>query len=97
MSNDKVKGIARLIVRGVQSRIDAINYNGSYTQSDSQYFAKMERRMMFLVKASGQEDFELYTQLLGTGWMIRNATVFTQWKKNPEDIISLLMWVRSEL
>ena len=69
----------------------------SWNQSDSQYFAKMERRMMFLVKAAGQEDFELYTQLLGTGWMIRNATVFTQWNKNPSDIISLLMWVRSEL
>lgn len=93
----KIQSVANIIATHVKKRIDAIENCGYYTPEDNQYFAKMERRMMFLAKGAGQEDFELYSQLVKTGWTIRNATVFTGWTKSPNDVISLLTWVKSQL
>lgn len=97
MSNDKIKQVASTIVVYVKRRIDEIEKKGEITLNDAKFFTKMERRMITLAKANGQDDFDSYSRLAKHAGMIHNASVFSTWNKDAKDVIPLLVWVKSQL
>ncbi|MFN9114784.1 MAG: hypothetical protein ACK5XN_32375 [Bacteroidota bacterium] len=97
MDNQQIERIKNMLVHMVKSRISQIEQKGEICEQDQQWFAHQAKRMNFLANAFGQENFDEYVQIVGLGAMIHNASVFTSWKKDAKDVITLLKWVQSNL
>lgn len=97
MDNQQINRIKNTLVNMVKNRISEIEQKGEIDEKDHQWFARQAKRMNFLANAFGQENFDEYVVIVGLGAMIHNASVFTSWKKDAKDVITLLNWVKSQM